>query len=153
MPQIHRQQFGLFHITSNTDNNVPWCTRGGIPNVIIRHLFETKTVYEAGVHAFCILPTHIHLITTTGPRGLSRFMQSFKSNSAKEIRAMNLPYASRFCWQSGFYDEWIRDERQQTAAIAYVQGNGMKHGLVKEIMDWPWSSLHYPERMDPLELW
>jgi hypothetical protein len=60
---------------------------------------------------------------------------------------------SSFRWQSGFYDEWIRDERQQSAAIAYVQGNGMKHGLVKEIMDWPWSSLHYPERMDPLELW
>ncbi len=153
MPQIHRKQFGLFHITNKTENNVPWCTCDGIPNILIKNLFETKAIYKAGIHAFCILPNHIHLILTTSHRGLSRFMQSFKSNSAKEIRAMSSRYASRFRWQSGFYDEWIRDERQLSAAIAYVQGNGMKHGLAREIEEWPWSSLHYQELMDPLDIW
>ena len=66
---------------------------------------------------------------------------------------MSSRYASRFRWQSGFYDEWIRDERQLSAAIAYVQGNGMKHGLAREIEEWPWSSLHYQELMDPLDIW
>ncbi|MDD5055753.1 MAG: transposase [Candidatus Peribacteraceae bacterium] len=153
MPQIHRQQFGLFHVTSKTENNVPWCTRDGIPDVLINNLFETKAIYKAGVHAFCILPNHLHLIITTGPRGLSRFMQSFKSNSAKDIKVLLPVWASRFRWQAGFYDEWIGDERRQSAAIAYVQGNGVKHGLAKEIADWPWSSLHYLDQMDPLELW
>lgn len=153
MPQIHRQQFGLFHVTTKTDNNVPWCTRNGIPDLLIRNLMTTKNNDKTGIHAFCILPNHIHLIISTGQKGLSRFMQSFKSNSAKEIRTTFPESAGSFRWQEGFYDELIRDERQQSAAIAYVHGNGAKHGLAKEIEDWPWSSLRFQKLMDPLDLW
>ena len=37
--------------------------------------------------------------------------------------------------------------------MAYVHGNGMKHHLVKEIEDWPRTSLHFPAFINPIELW
>ncbi|MDD5054903.1 MAG: hypothetical protein PHZ00_01395 [Candidatus Peribacteraceae bacterium] len=56
-------------------------------------------------------------------------------------------------WQAGFHDEIIRDHRQRSAAIGYVLGNGVKHGCAKEIHEWPWSSLHFPDMVDPLDVW
>ncbi len=56
-------------------------------------------------------------------------------------------------WQKSFHDERIRDARQCSTAFGYIQGNGMKHGLVAEIEDWPWSSLHFPEIIDPCDVW
>ena len=56
-------------------------------------------------------------------------------------------------WQKSFYDERIRNSVQRSAALSYVQGNAMRHGLVSEITDWPWTSLHFPELLDPMDVW
>jgi putative transposase len=56
-------------------------------------------------------------------------------------------------WQNGFHDELIRDGRQRSAALSYVHGNAVKHGFVTEIPDWPWTSLHFQDRVDPMEVW
>ncbi len=119
--------------------------------MLIEHLCKTRDVYEAQLFAFCILPNHLHCILCPGPRGISRFMQSFKSNSTKDIRERLR--STKIAWQQGFHDERIRDDAQRSAVVAYVQGNGMKHGLVKEIMDWPWTSLHFPSHVNPMDIW
>lgn len=56
-------------------------------------------------------------------------------------------------WQRSFHDERIRNLSQCSAAIAYVQGNAMKHGLTSDLLSWPWTSLHFPELLDPMEIW
>lgn len=48
-------------------------------------------------------------------------------------------------WQKGYHDELIRDDRQLQAAYTYVTENPIKHNLVEEIAEWPWTSLHYEE--------
>lgn len=152
MSQKHYQQtHGIFHLTTNTKDAVPWCTYETVPMMLIEHLCKTRDVYEAQLFAFCILPNHLHCILCPGPRGISRFMQSFKSNSTKDIRERLR--STKIAWQQGFHDERIRDDAQRSAVVAYVQGNGMKHGLVKEIMDWPWTSLHFPSHVNPMDIW
>ena len=132
-------------------DSVPWCAEEGIPNLLIEHLCKTRDTNKALLHAFCILPHHIHLILCPGPKGLSKFLQSFKSNSVKELHKRD--GLSHIGWQSGFHDERIRDKAQISKAVAYVQGNGMKHGLAKEVADYPWTSLHFPSVLDPFESW
>lgn len=56
-------------------------------------------------------------------------------------------------WQRSFHDERIRNLAQCSAALAYVQGNAMKHGLTDDLLSWPWTSLHFPELLDPMEIW
>ncbi len=60
---------------------------------------------------------------------------------------------SKIAWQKGFHDERIRDQKQYSTALNYVQGNAMKHGLVSDIIDWPWTSIHFAHAIDPPELW
>lgn len=151
MPQIHYQQTGLFHVITKTLNNIPWCTKSGVPECLLSCLFTARDLYGTQLYAFCILPNHLHLLLCPGSKGLSKFMQAFKSNSTKALRTKC--GIEKFRWHPGFYDERIRDERQRSAVIAYVQGNAMRHGLVSDILDWPWTSLKHQAKVDPLELW
>ncbi|MEQ1849305.1 MAG: transposase [Candidatus Peribacteraceae bacterium] len=149
MPQIHYQQFGLFHVITKTKDSIRWCTRESIPERLIDHLRVTRDIHKAFLHAFCILPNHLHLLLSPGPKGLSSFMRSFKSCSSKEFRRMDPAIG----WQTGFYDERIRDAKQRGSVVGYIQGNAMKHKLVREVTDWPWTSLHFLDVCDPLEIW
>ena len=56
-------------------------------------------------------------------------------------------------WQRSFYDERIRSLAQCSSTIGYVQGNAMKHGLTNDLLSWPWTSLRFPELLDPMEIW
>lgn len=86
MTQFHLHQHGTFLVTTNAKDREPWCVAGEIPEIIIESLWIAKRMYDAKIFAFCVLPDHFHAIIDPGKRGLSRFMQSFKSNSARSIR-------------------------------------------------------------------
>lgn len=145
MPQKHRQQQGTFHITTAVRDRMPICTESGMPERLIHHLGETRGMQGAKLFAFCILPDHIHLLLSPGKKGLSAFLHAFKKNSSRDIPSL--------FWQKGYYDERIRDDKQRGTVIGYIQGNAMKHNLVTDITDWPWTSLHFPEMLDPMEVW
>ncbi len=86
MTQYHGAQEGLFHVTTNARGRMPWCTIPGVPEIIIDNLRMTRHLYGAKIHAFCILPDHVHMIVIPGTRGLSDFVHSFKRNSSWQIR-------------------------------------------------------------------
>ncbi|HLD71295.1 MAG TPA: hypothetical protein VI873_01620, partial [Candidatus Peribacteraceae bacterium] len=56
-------------------------------------------------------------------------------------------------WQNGFHDEIIMDSRQRNNTIQYVTYNATHHHLVTTTDHWPWSSLHYQDLLDPMEIW
>ncbi len=183
MTQKHYTQWGTFHIVTNAKDRTEWCTWPGVPEMLIRDLRIAAKLYEAEIYAYCVLPDHFHFICVPGPKGLSRFIQSFKCNSAFNIhrtlisrsgehvlavtdtmieksptnmettikgnvtvtaprsRQQSLILQTMRFWQKGFFDERIRDERQLTKAFNYVTCNAMLHKLVKDPLDWPWTSL------------
>ena len=105
-------------------------------------------------------------------------MQSFKTNSAKDVRFLlgktmrrdvpghGVPGAvksdhfggfagkeSRIGWHAGFYDRHILTSGQRAACLNYINCNAINHGLVREPHHWPWTSLHYEHLLDPMEMW
>jgi putative transposase len=44
--------------------------------------------------------------------------------------------------QRRYYEHTIRDEENLKHCVDYVHVNPLKHGLVKRVVDWPWSSFH-----------
>ncbi|MBU2213301.1 transposase [Patescibacteria group bacterium] len=161
MPQKHYVQSGMLHITTNTQNGVPWCTWKGIPEILMNNLGATRNLYNGKIYAFCILPSHMHILLNPGEKGVSAFMQSFKSNSSKDVRSMLPPTQQRrrvaatlndIHWQKGFYDEIIEDNRQRDNAYDYIVYNPIRHSLVQNINHWPWSSIHFPYMLDTMEI-
>ena len=45
-------------------------------------------------------------------------------------------------WQRRFWEHRIRDESDFCSHVNYIHFNPVKHGLVKEVIDWPHSSFH-----------
>ncbi len=48
----------------------------------------------------------------------------------------------RGVWQRRFWEHQIRDERDLQRHVDYIHYNPVKHGLVENVEDWPWSSYH-----------
>ena len=48
----------------------------------------------------------------------------------------------RGIWQKRFWEHQIRDEKDLQRHINYIHYNPVKHGLVKDIDNWPWSTYH-----------
>ena len=48
----------------------------------------------------------------------------------------------RGIWQRRFWEHLIKDETGYRAYMDYVHINPVKHGLVKQVSDWPYSTFH-----------
>ncbi len=161
MAQQHTMQEGLFLVTTNAKRRVPWLTMPGVPEVLIWNLAFERDLFGARLYAFNILPNHMHIILNPGERGISKFMQSFKTNSMKKIRyflssdehvlvAKEIITIDHIRWQHSFHLRALTGDRAITAALAYVQHNAVHHHLVDDTTNWPWSSVHYPHLVDPM---
>jgi putative transposase len=58
----------------------------------------------------------------------------------------------RGIWQRRYWEHLIKNEQDYQAHMDYVHINPVKHGLVKHVKDWPYSTFHklakqgiYPE--------
>jgi len=107
-----------------------------------RHPFQTN--------AIVILPNHIHAIwtLTEGDSDYSMRWRRIKSLFSKnmpneEMRTdVQIKRGERGIWQRRFWEHAIRDENDFERHVHYCYGNPVKHGLVKDIADWPYSSYH-----------
>jgi len=50
--------------------------------------------------------------------------------------------APRGVWQRRFWEHFVRNEDDLKRCLDYLHYNPVKHGLVKNVKDWPWSSFH-----------
>lgn len=106
------------------------------------HPFETL--------AISILPDHLHAIWTLPPgdedfslrwglikAGFSRGLPASptRTESKRHHREKGL-------WQRRFWEHQIRDERDLQTHVDYVHFNPVRHGLVRRVADWPYSSFH-----------
>ena len=48
----------------------------------------------------------------------------------------------RGIWQRRFWEHTIKDDKDYQHHVDYVHYNPIKHGLVKNVKDWPFSSFH-----------
>jgi hypothetical protein len=47
-------------------------------------------------------------------------------------------------WQDETFDHWIRNEREFSRVLHYIENNPVKAGLANGPRDWPWSSARRP---------
>ena len=121
----------------------------------LRHAFEkvrSKRYFET--IAICLLPEHLHCIWKL-PEGdvdfstrwsliKKDFTMNYLKEGGDEFAQSNsrLRHRHRGIWQKRFWEHQIRDERDLQNHINYIHYNPVKHGLVKDIDAWPWSTYH-----------
>ncbi|HUF78777.1 MAG TPA: transposase [Thermoanaerobaculia bacterium] len=115
---------------------------------------ETRGRLFFRTQAICILPDHLHCIWTLpdGDRDFSGRWRSLKSLLSRAyldsggwrgpVNASRREREETGLWQRRFWEHWIRDEEDLRRHIDYIHYNPVKHGYVRRVTDWPWSSFH-----------
>lgn len=106
------------------------------------------------VEAIVLLPDHLHRVWSL-PEGdadfstrwrliKTEFTQRWLAAGGSELdgtvsRAVK---GERGVWQRRFYEHQVRDLADLKRCVDYIHVNPLKHGLVRRVADWPWSSFH-----------
>lgn len=99
--------------------------------------------------AMVVLPEHLHTVWTLpdGDADYSGRRRAIKAGFPHELRrgGMNLARNAKgeyALWQWRNWEHTVRDETDLARHVDCIHFNPIKHGLVAQVKDWPWSSLH-----------
>ena len=102
------------------------------------------------IDGIVILPDHLHTLWTLpeGDDDYSLRWRQIKSAFSRRLDEGETVSASRSrkrergVWQRRFWEHTIRDDEDFARHLDYIHYNPVKHGHVKRVADWPYSSFH-----------
>ncbi len=126
-------------------------------DLLIRHINElrqsfryVKKRHPFRLDAVVILPDHLHCIWTlpVGDSGFSMRWNLLKGHLSRavakgeRISKSRNKRRERGLWQRRFWEHLLTDQTDFNQHIDYIHWNPVKHGRVKQVADWPYSSFH-----------
>jgi putative transposase len=97
------------------------------------------------LHAFVLMPDHVHLILTPRDKTLSQIMNLIKGGFSHRL-ASRLPV-----WQRGFADHQIRNLEDFTTRQNYIHKNPVRARLAETPEAYPYTSANTTIYLDPWE--
>ena len=161
---VHKVLFAAFEEFLDRVSEIAWLRDPRIASMLRGNLFHHDgSKYH--LHAYCIMPNHVHVLLTPSPQELSKteapdsvgetndtssplsnIMHSLKSYTANKANRI-LKRTGTF-WQPESYDHWVRDDDELERIVNYIRANPVTAGLVERHEDWYWSSCHDRFLMD-----
>jgi putative transposase len=155
MPNYRRSYSGnTYFFTIVTYNRRPILTSEAARNLLHTAWIDVQNRHPFTTDAICLLPDHIHCIWTL-PEGDANYSMRWKEIK----RLFTKGYLDRIgpgekrnpsrqardeaaLWQRRFWEHTIRDTADFNLHMDYIHYNPVKHGLVQNVCEWPWSSFH-----------
>ena len=115
---------------------------------------EVRVLHPFVIDAWVLLPEHLHCIWTLPPGDMNYSIRWGKIKAGFSRRARELLYNESLLgssrkkkressiWQRRFWEHTIRDEKDLRSHMDYIHYNPVKHGLVDNVCDWPYSTFH-----------
>jgi len=133
------------------------CVRRNRNTLLVDHITElrqafrkVRTNHPFNIDAIVVLPEHLHCIWTLPPgdadyktrwalikAGFSRAIPLVEPRSDSRIKR-----GERGLWQRRYWEHLIRDDEDFERHADYIHWNPVKHGWVKRVSEWPYSSFH-----------
>ena len=113
--------------------------------------------YKFEIVAICVLPNHIHLILNPeNIKEYSKIISSVKHSFSHDVGQVCPTYLcsqdnlkigyknkrEKGLFQRRFYEHTILNQSELNNHINYIHYNPVKHGYVKCVKDWKYSSFH-----------
>ncbi|WP_447753059.1 REP-associated tyrosine transposase [Pseudomonas nicosulfuronedens] len=94
----------------------------------------------AEIHAWVLMPDHLHCLIVLDEMNLDSCMQQLKSRTA--IALNRSTGRSGKVWQSGYHDHALRRDEDLKAAARYLVANPIRAGLVRSVREYPfWNAI------------
>ncbi|MEW5756234.1 MAG: transposase [Pseudomonadota bacterium] len=116
--------------------------RAVVRSVQIRHPFV--------IHGWVVLPEHMHCVIKLPPgdADFATRWRLIKSDFGKMLplterrSPVRQRRGERGIWQRRYWEHLITNDEDFSAHMDYVHINPVKHGLVRRVRDWPYSTFH-----------
>lgn len=111
---------------------------------LLRKSFEQcKKIYHFDIFSIVIIPDHIHMIIKPDnineyPKIIGQIKSYFTKNVNIEYEINNNREAT--IWQRRYWEHTISDENDLYRHLDYIHFNPVKHGYVKSVKEWMFSS-------------
>ena len=143
---------GTYFFTCNTHKRKPIltpdlgrrCLREAILKIQQRHPFQIPAIVLIPCHWHWTLPRDDDRYSMRWSRIKEEFTERWLSHGGCEqyCSPSRRKYRLRGVWQKRFWEHTVRDQDDFERCVDYIHWNPRKHGLVRRVRDWPWSSFH-----------
>jgi putative transposase len=129
---------GTFFVTTQTYNRRRLFQTEPSCNLLLETLQHYRREGHYKLHAFVVMPDHIHLLLTPNEITLERTMQLIKGSFSHRL-ASKLPV-----WQRSFTDKRMRTREDFLTHRDYIHHNPVRARLCQLPEDYPFSSAYQP---------
>ncbi len=118
--------------------------------ILRKSVSKVKCKRPFEIVAWVVLPDHIHAMWTL-PEDDSDYSSRWREikkaftkqlPKVESLSATRLKNGERGIWQRRFWEHTITSKLDYQNHINYIYLNPLKHGLVNQVKDWPYSSFH-----------
>lgn len=156
MPEYRRANTkgGTYFFTVNSNRRQKVLTDEDVRNALRGGIEKTRITLPFEVVAWVMLPDHLHCIWTL-PEGdadfakrwgmIKRHVSQCCAHRFKQEEGLSDSRRKRnesSLWQRRYWEHQIRDEIDLARHVDYIHWNPLKHGLVDNVSDWPYSTFH-----------
>jgi putative transposase len=156
--KLHRREVvgGWRFVTFCCHQRLPLMHEARVASAFAAVMSDTFARHDVKLHAWVVMPEHVHLFVTQGEIALSEALAAIKVRLARRVltrwkqeqasvlhklRDENGNY--RFWQRGGGFDRNTRDEYELRRTICYIHRNPVERGLVWKPEDWRWSSVRW----------
>lgn len=126
-------------------------------DLLVRHIDDlgrvvarVRSAHPFAIHGWVVMPGHLHCLISLPENDTDfalrwrlikgGFSQAIPANE----RRSSVPQrrGERAVWPRRYWEHLIRNEADFSAHMDYLHFNPVKHGLVKRVADWPYSTFH-----------
>ena len=115
-------------------------------NVLRACVAQERARRPFAILAWVVLPEHMHCLWTLPAEDadFARRWHVIKTAFSRRLPARQSPNSrrERDIWQRRYWEHLIRDEADYQRHFDYIHINPLKHGHVRRLIDWPYSSFH-----------
>jgi len=156
MPEYRRIRVkgGSYFFTVVTFGRRPFLIDDQVRSALRQGIQEVRQSLPFSIDAWILLPDHLHAIWTLPEnddnfgsrwavikRAVSRQCGYLPGNDGP-INESSARRGESYIWQRRFWDHLIRDDLDFQSHLDYLHWNPVKHGYVKRVIDWPYSTFH-----------
>ncbi|MGA3293690.1 MAG: transposase [Candidatus Acidiferrales bacterium] len=139
MPEFRRKSIRLpaerylgrrfYFVTLCFHNRRPLGSNARIARWIIDELRQHAAACEFFVHAYCVIPDHVHMLAggATEASNLLKFVMSFKQETSAEFARRT----HRSLWQFKYYNHILRGRDSADRVAWYIWLNPVRQGLCR----------------------
>jgi REP element-mobilizing transposase RayT len=126
----------VYLVTTTTHQREPLFADFPTARLAIAALNHRETLAGAVLHAWVLMPDHLHLLLQLGDEDqLSALMNRVKSRVSRVVNR----HLGRTApvWQCGFHEHLLRTEEDLKGVARYIVLNPVRDGLVRRALDYP----------------